>query len=582
MPSSSSTRGWRSAASASEWVDITWAEFEKQAAKVAAALAELGVEKGDRVAILANSRTEWAIIDVANLTAGFVTVPVYQSNLPHEVAYILDHAQAKVVFVEDREQLGKVLEVRGELPGLEHAILIDGKVKTPDFTLGWEHLIDRGEARLEREPDLLKTLCGAVEPDDMATIVYTSGTTGPPKGAVLTHKNLVFEAESLVAALPVDQTDETLLFLPLAHIFARVGFLGSLRLGYTVSFAESIERLLDNVAEVRPTFLFSVPRIYEKVYNAVLSGVIRGSRLKKQIFAFALAIGQAVSKRKQAGRWVPPWLALPFQAAELLVFNKLKRRFGGELRFFISGGAPLALEIAEFFHAAGMLVLEGYGLTENVAAACVNRMDKYRFGTVGPAIPNVDVRIADDGEVLLRGDNVFAGYHRNEKATAEAIVDGWFHTGDIGEVDDDGFLRITDRKKDLIVTSGGKNVAPQNIENLMKTAPIISQIMVHGDKRNYLTAILTIDEEEARSYAEHKEIEAEDWEELCEHPLIRSRVEREMAARNKGLASYETIKKFAIVAQEFEVGEELTPSLKVKRKVVTEKYQELLDGMYSA
>ncbi len=382
--------------------------------------------------------------------------------------------------------------------------------------------------------------------------------------------------------LDADESDETLLFLPLAHIFARVGFLAGLRMGFTTSFAESIDRLLDNVAEVRPTFLFSVPRIYEKVYNAVLSGVIRGSRLKKQIFAFALMMGKAVSKRKRAGRWVPPWLSLPFQAAELLVFNKLKKRFGGKMRFFVSGGAPLALEIAEFFHCAGMLVLEGYGLTETVAASNVNRLDNYRFGTVGPPIPGVDLRIADDGEVLLRGGNIFAGYYRNEKATSETIVDGWFHTGDIGEIDKDGFLRITDRKKDLIVTSGGKNVAPQNIENLMKTAPIISQIMVHGDKRNYLTAIITLDEEETRSYAEHKELEIEDWDELCQHPLIHARVEREMEARNKNLASYETIKKFQIVAQEFEVGEELTPSLKVKRKVVTEKYRDLLDGMYQS
>ena len=568
-------------AAAAEWVDIDWREFGRLVARLAAGLAELGLDPGDRVAILSNTRVEWALADVAVLASGLVTVPVYQSNLPHEVAYILEHCGAKAVFAEDREQLGKVLEVRGDLPALEHVVLIDGKVSVQGFVLGWNHLLQRGDARLVSEPGLLRARADAVEPDDVATIVYTSGTTGPPKGAVLTHGNLAFEAEALATVLPVDQRDETVLFLPLAHIFARVGFLGALRLGYTVSFAESIDRLLDDVAEVRPTFLFSVPRIYEKVYNAVLSGVLRGSRLKRQLFAFALAVGRAVSRRRQEGRWVPPWLLLPYQAAELLVFGKLSRRFGGNLRFFISGGAPLAREIAEFFHAAGMLVLEGYGLTENVAAACINLVDRYRFGTVGPPIPGVEVRIADDGEILLRGGNVFAGYYRNEEATAEALVDGWFHTGDIGELEADGLLRITDRKKDLIVTSGGKNVAPQNLENQLKTSPIISQAMVHGDKRNYLVALLTLDPEEVRAYAAHKEIESDDFAELCAHPVVRARVEREVEERNRRLASYETVKKFVIVAKEFEVGEELTPTLKVKRKVVTEMYRDLLDGLYS-
>ena len=568
-------------AEAAEWVDIDWDEFGKVVRQVGAALISLGVEKGDKVAILSNSRVEWAIVDMANFAIGAVTVPIYQSNLPDEVEYILDHAEAKVVFAEDREQLGKVLEVRQAVDKLEQAILIDGTVKTVDYVLGWEHVIERGDAALAERPDLVDKARAAVEPEDAATIFYTSGTTGRPKGAMLTHANLLTEMEGLSVALPVDERDETLLFLPLAHIFARVGFLGTLRLGYTVSFAESIERLLDHVAEVRPTFLFSVPRIYEKVYNTVLSGVIRGSRLKKQIFAFAMAVGGAVSRKKQQDKWVPPHLSIPFQAAEMLVFNKLKQRFGGKLRFFISGGAPLSREIAEFFHAAGMLVLEGYGLTENVAAATVNRIDKYRFGSVGVPLPGIEVRIAKDGEVLLKGGNVFAGYFKNEEATAEAIVDGWFHTGDIGEIDAQGFLRITDRKKDLIVTSAGKNIAPQNIENLMKTSPIVSQFMVYGDKRNYLTALVTIDEGEAVAYAEHKDIEFEEYAELCRHPVIYERVQREIEARNKKLASYETIKKFAIVEKDFEVGDELTPSLKVKRKVATKKYQQTLDELYA-
>jgi long-chain acyl-CoA synthetase len=566
---------------ADDWVDIDWREFERLVRRLGAALCSLGIAKGDRVAILSNSRWEWAVIDQATLAIGAVTVPVYQSNLPHEVKYILEHAGARVVFAEDQEQLSKVQLVRGELPRLDHAVLISGKAKEDEFTLAFDKLMERGKETLEESPTLVDDRLAQVDRDDMATIVYTSGTTGPPKGAVLTHKNLLFEVRALAPVMRVDESDETLLFLPLAHIFARVGAMACLQLGFTISYAESIERLLDNLAEVRPTFMFSVPRIYEKVYNKVLSGVQSGSRLKKQLFAFAMATGRAVSRRRQRGRWVPPYLALTFQAAEMLVFNKLKNTFGGKIRFFISGGAPLSREIAEFFHAAGMLVLEGYGLTECTAASNLNSPTAFRFGTVGKPLPGVDVRIADDGEILIKGDNNFSCYYKRDEATAEAIEDGWFHTGDIGTFDKDGFLQITDRKKDLIVTSGGKNIAPQNIENLLKTDPIISQVMVYGDKRNYLTALVTLDPDEAASYAEHKEIEYETIAELARNPVIQDRVDRAIKKKNQQLASYETIKKFAVLEADFEVGEELTPTLKVKRKFTTEKYIDILEGLYS-
>ena len=510
-----------------------------------------------------------------------MTVPVYQSNLAHEVRYVLDHAGARVVFAEDQEQLSKVQMVRAELARLEHAVLISGKAKEDGFTLAFDRLMERGREVLQANPEVVNERLARVGPRDTATIVYTSGTTGPPKGAVLTHQNLLFQARALAPVMRVDATDETLLFLPLAHIFARVGAMASLELGFTISYAESIDQLLDNLAEVQPTFMFSVPRIYEKVYNKVLAGVQSGSRLKKQLFAYAMAVGRAVSRRKQQGKWVPPHLSLSFQAAEMLVFGKLKRTFGGKIRFFISGGAPLAREIAEFFHAAGMLILEGYGLTETTAASNLNAPRAFRFGTVGKPLPGVKMRIADDGEILLRGDNIFAGYYRREDATAEVMQDGWFCTGDIGTIDADGLLRITDRKKDLIVTSGGKNIAPQNIENLLKTDPIISQVMVYGDKRNYLTALVTLDPDEAASYAEHKEIAWEHISELSRHPQIRDRVDRAIQKKNQKLASYETIKKFAILEGDFEVGEELTPTLKVKRKFTIEKYIDLLEGLYS-
>ena len=590
------------------WVDISWREFGDLVRRLGTGLAALGMEKGDRVAVLSNSRTEWAVIDQANLATGVITVPIYQSNLSHEVKYILDNAGARAVFVEDQEQLGKVLEVRSELPLLEYAILIKGKVKdvginvkpAPDdspyrgsvrgraepggFVLAYDKLLDLGKELLKEsggDTDPIRRRLDSLSQQDQATFVYTSGTTGPPKGAVLTHENLLFEVEALAPVMQVDQSDETLLFLPMAHIFARVGYLASMRLGFVVSFAESIDALMDNLAEIRPTFVFSVPRIYEKVYNKVISGVQSGSRLKKQLFAFAMAVGRAASRRLQQGKWVPPWISIPLQVAQMLVFNKLKKLFGGELRFFISGGAPLSREIAEFFHAAGILVLEGYGLTENTAASNLNSADAFKLGTVGRALEGVEVRIAEDGEIMLRGKNVFSGYHRREEATAEVLEeDGWFHTGDIGVIDEDGYLKITDRKKDLIVTSGGKNIAPQNIENLMKTDPMISQIMVYGDKRNYLTALVTLDPDEAASYAEHKELEYEDFAELTRDPIIHQKLDRVIQAKNRKLASYETIKKFAVLEQDFEIGEELTPTLKVKRKFTIEKYQKELDALY--
>ena len=563
-----------------EWVDVTWHEFEKKVEELAAKLLEFEIEKGDKVAILSNSRLEWGIIDIANFSVGAVTVPIYQSNLPEEVEYVLKHSEAKLVFVEDREQLAKVLEVRSELPILKHIILIEGKVKTPGFIIGYDSLFESGKQILAKTPNIVKDRTFKVKTEDIASIVYTSGTTGPPKGVLLTHGNFLFELDSLSKVLPVNESDETLLFLPLAHIFARIGFLAFLKKGFIVSFAESIDRLMDNMLEIRPTFLFSVPRIYGKVYNTIISGVSRSNRLSKQIFSFSMSIGRSVSKLKQNNKWIPPHLDFSNQVAELLVFNKLKKRFGGKLRFFISGGAPLSKEIAEFFHAAGIMILEGYGLTENVAAATLNTLDNYKFGTVGKLIPGVEVDFAEDGEILLKGKNIFKGYFKNEEATKESIDNDWFHTGDIGVIDNKGFLKITDRKKDLIVTSAGKNIAPQNIENLMKTTPILSQIMVYGDKRNYLTAIVTLNQDEVTIYADSKNIDYNEYKELLSHKLIINKVEREIQKKNKKLASYETIKKFRIIENEFEIGEELTPTLKVKRKVTIDKYIKVLDSMY--
>ncbi len=566
-----------------DWVDINWREFRRLVDRTAAALIKLGVEHGDRVAILSNTRYEWTLVDIANFCIGAVTVPIYPSILAHEVEYVLEHSEAKVVMCEDREQLAKVLEAKAKLPALQIAVLYEGKVKDDDgFVRSWTKLLESGRDSLVAEPALVDERLAAVKSDDVATICYTSGTTGPPKGVVLPHSNLLFEAEALNDAMQADETDETLLFLPLAHIFARVGMLGTLRMGYIVSYAESIERAVDNMQEVRPTFVFSVPRVYEKIYEKIQGDLSRAGRLKKQIFAFAMAVGGAVSRSRQRGGGIPPHLYLSYKAADLLVFGKLKRTFGGKLRFFISGGAPLSREIAEFFHAADLLVLEGYGLTENVAAVNLNRVDKYKFGTVGPALKGVEQRIAADGEIMIRGPNIMREYFKNPEATAEVLEsDGWFHTGDIGEIDPQGLLRITDRKKDLIVTAGGKNIAPQNLENHIKTAPFLSQVMVYGDKRKYLSALFTLNVDELEKWAERHEIEYEDLREVAVLPEIEAKVERILKEKNKSLASYETIKRFAIVWPDFEVGEELTPTLKVKRKFTCEKYRDLLESLYA-
>ena len=567
-----------------EWVSHTWKDLRKMVDETAAALVAEGVERGDRVAILANSRMEWCVVDLANFTLGSVTVPIYQSNLPDEVEYILDHSGAKIVFVEDGEQLSKVQQIRGACPAVTRAIQFSGKVRSDDeFVRALDRFRDAGREYMDAHPGILEERLDAVTREDMATIVYTSGTTGRPKGAVLTHDALLFEIGSLSSVMRVDTTDETLLFLPMAHIFARVGFLVTLQCGFIISFAENIATVMTNMAEIQPTFVFSVPRIYEKVYTTVTTKISKGLRLSKQMFGFALFVGRWISRIKREGRWAwwkYPHLVFLGEMANMLVFNRLAKLFGGKLRFFISGGAPLPREIAEFMHSIGVLVLEGWGLTETTAAATLNTLDAYRFGAVGKVLPGCQVVVADDGELLIGGRNLLREYYRRPEATAETIIDGWFHTGDIGEIDDDGFVRITDRKKDLIVTSGGKNIAPQNIENWMKQDAFISQVMVYGDKRNYLVALVTLDELEVTRYADEKELEYESFPELTRHPRIRYKIDKAMEEKNKKLPSWETIKYWTVLERDFEVGEELTPTLKVKRKVCTDKYWDILDGMY--
>lgn len=564
-----------------EWMTLTWKEYGIRVRRLCAALLQDGLQHADKVAIISNSRLEWAICDLAIQSIGCVTVPVYQSNMADEVEYILKHADVKVVFLEDREQLAKVLEVRANLPQLEKVILFTGKVKDEDtFLEAFPKMLSRGREVEDRISSVFSERKAAVSRNDVATICYTSGTTGPPKGVVLTHRSILAELEGLRQHIKISTADETLLFLPMAHIFARSGLLGQLAVGYIISFAGSIDTILQDFADIRPTFVFSVPRIYEKIYTKIISGVKSGSRLKRQIFAFSVFFGRIASSCKQRGRSVPPWIAVFYTMSEMLVFNKIKRLFGGKLKFCISGGAPLAKELAEFFHAAGVLILEGYGLTENAAGACMNQPDLYRFGSVGKPFNGLQVKIADDGEILLKGDILFSGYFKNQQATDECLVDGWFHTGDVGEISADGLLMITDRKKDLIVTSGGKNIAPQNLENLINGDRFISQSVVIGDKRKYLIALIGLNQDEIVAYAKEKQIPFDEADDLYRKKEIAQLVDAAIKSVNSKLPSFQTIKRFAIIPKEFEIGEELTPTLKVKRKIIMKRYKEVIDSLY--
>ena len=544
------------------WRTMTWNDLDRAAREIAAGLRSIGLEPGDRVCLLANTRWEWIACDVGILMAGGVTVPIYQSSLPDQVDYIVADSGAKVVIVEDATQYAKV----GARTGVRSVTMTGrvGDVPTlPDLRAAGARWLDELPGELERGWD-------AIKPEHIFTIVYTSGTTGPPKGVVLTHKNIAYECTALEHVLTLDENDEQLLFLPLAHIFARILEWTAISRGCITAFAEGIPELIGNMKEIRPTFMGAVPRVYEKAFVKIQAGfeAQRKTPAGKTVIDWALSVGRQLSREQQAGRAPSFPLAIQARLANRLVFEKVQATFGGRLRYFISGGAPLAREIAEFFHAVGILVLEGYGLTETTAATNLNRPNAYKFGTVGQPIPGCSLKIAADGEVLMRGDNILREYYGLPDATREAIdPEGWFHSGDIGVIDEAGYLRITDRKKDIIVTAGGKNVAPQNLESALKAScPFVSQVVVHGDQRPYLVALVTVNDEAVKAAGE-----------VDPKAVIGAAIEK----LNGQLPSYETIKKFAILPADFsqETGE-LTPTLKVKRKFCSEKFRSVLDGLY--
>jgi len=563
-----------------EWVGIDWAETRDRVNRISRGLIALGTKKGDRVCILSGTRLEWVLCDYGTVCSGAVTVGIYPSNLPADCAYIINHCDAELVFVENNEQLAKILEVRADLPNLRQIVIYDGQTDSANGVISWEDFLARADEIDEEHRELRGKEIGS---DDLASLVYTSGTTGVPKGAMITHKNLIFTSWSAGQSLYIEPHFCTLLFLPLAHVFARLIVYCCLANGNLTAFAEDVTTVGDNLKEIQPHFIASVPRVYEKVYDKVLSGAEAAGGIKLKLFNFAIDTGTQVSKLQQAKKSIPTGLGLKRAIADKLVLHKIRDALGGRLVWAVSGAAPLNPMIAEFFHACGVTIVEGIGMTENTSFTNVNRLDNNKFGTVGQLGPGIEQRVAEDGEVLFRGDNVMKGYFKDPEGTAETInSDGWLYTGDIGEIDDEGFLKITDRKKDLIVTAGGKNVAPQRIERIMRTSHYIAQVLAYGDKRKFISALITLEPDNIQAWAVEHGLGTKSVAELAALPEVTRLIEGEVEERNRHLASFESIKRFHILPRDFSIEDgEMTPTLKIKRKVVVQKFQNELESLYT-
>jgi long-chain acyl-CoA synthetase len=562
------------------WRDVTWKETEDNVLAIASGLLAEGLEMGSAVAILSGNRKEWVYADLGVLSAGVKNVPIYPTNTADQVGYILEDSGSEMVFVENRSQLDKVLKVKKDLPKLRRAIVIEPHAEQDEFVTDLAALMKKGKASLDRAA--IEKRWKAVDPEDVATLIYTSGTTGNPKGVMLCHRNLVSNIQGIRDFLSIQPGTRDLQFLPICHSFGRMEVLGFMMYRGVVTFAESIEKIPDNLKEVKPQVFITVPRLLEKVHAKIMSGVESGSNVKKTLFAWALGVGGKVSRAKMEKRPVPLALAVQFRVAEKLVFSKIQAALGGELEYLVYGAAPLASEIEEFFAAAGISILGAYGLTETSPGLTGNLPNDYRLGTVGKPWSDTEIRIAADGEILARGPQIMKGYWNKPEATREVLdEEGWFYTGDIGVVDSDGFLKITDRKKDLIITAGGKNVAPQNIENFLKMDEAVEQLAVIGDRRKYLVALIVPNFQWLEAFAKEKGITGSRVE-LIASPVVKQEYERRIAEKNKNLAKYETIKSFELLSEEFSVENNMfTPTMKVRRKNVMQIYNDLIESMYT-
>jgi long-chain acyl-CoA synthetase len=556
------------------WSEVSWSEADERVRAYANGLLARGVRKGDNVALLARNSLDWALVDFALAQIGAVGIPVYASSSARDVGYVLSHSEAVAIVCEDATQLAKVEEVSGELPALQHVLTYHDL----------EDLATHGRDYAATNPSALDDAAAAIGEEDLFTIIYTSGTTGPPKGCMLSNRN--YHAMATI----VDRMEETyyrpddvmLLYLPLAHNYGRLMLLLGAHVGFTIAFLADPLRVAEALPQVRPTLLPSVPRVYEKVHTAVLAKFDSATGVKRRLIDWALPIGREVSRLESAGEPVPTGLRRKHRIADRLVFSKVREPFGGRLRMPGSGGAPLSKEIIEFFDAVGIRITEGYGLTECTTAASTNRPDVYRFGSVGQPLPGFDVRIADGGEIEVRSDTVFQGYYKDPEATASVLGDdGWLKTGDIGHLDGDGFLHITDRKKDILVTAGGKNVAPQNLENELKTSKYVSQALVVGDAKPYVAALVTLDPVEVGRWAEAQGID-EDAATLAGDDRVRALIQGVVDEANRERSRFEQVKRFAILPRDFtmEAGE-ITPTLKVRRRAVQEHFAAEIDALYA-
>jgi len=575
-----------------KWESLTWNQTRDRVRALALGLHSLGLTSQARCAIASSTRVEWVLADLAILCAGGASTTIYPSSGPPDCAFIVSDSGSMVAFAENDEQVAKLVEQRGAMPGLSRVIAFEGAAGgDDDWVMSLSELEEVGAGVHAERPELFDELVSAVRSDHLATLIYTSGTTGRPKGVRLDHANWLYEAEALRVMGDemraqgwemLDADDVQYLWLPLAHSFGKVMQVAQLRLGFTTAVDGRVERIVDNLAVVRPTFMAAAPRIFEKVFNRVVMQAKEGGAAKYRIFRWAVGVGDQVARLREEGREPGGLLAARYRVADRLVFARLRARFGDRLKFFVSGSAPLAPEIGRFFYGAGITILEGYGLTETSAGAFLTRPGDVRFGSVGLPLPGTEVRIAEDGEVLLRGGSVMRGYHNLSGATQEVLDEaGWFATGDIGALEN-GRLRITDRKKELIKTSGGKYVAPQSIESRFKSlCPYVGNLVVHGDRRPYCVALVTLDAEAIEVWAEANGLGALNYLGLTREPRVRAMLQEAIDELNRGLPRHESVKDFAILPNELTVEQgEITPSLKMRRRAVEERYRDLLDGMY--
>jgi long-chain acyl-CoA synthetase len=561
------------------WHDVSYAELGDIVREIALGLMDLGIAHGDRVCILANTRPEWSYADMAATEAGAVTVPIYQTNSPEECAWVIGDSGARAIVCEDEQQLAKIAAVREQLPELEMVIVIDPPAESSEGVITLSGVRERGRSR---SPEELHARRASIALEDPYTFIYTSGTTGPPKGCVLTHGNYRAIMDMVREVGQIEEDEVTYLYLPLAHAYALLIQLAAFDLGTTIAyFGGDTKQIVAELMEVHPTYLPSVPRVFEKVYT-MAHGVIEAQPPEERAQTeAAIALGAKVRDMMLRGESIPEELQKPFEEADEKLFKNVRAIFGGQVRRATSGAAPIAREILEFFWACGVPVLEGYGMTETATAATISTIENHKFGTVGRPFPGVELKIAEDGEILIKGANIFQGYHHNADASFGAVTDGWLHTGDLGSIDGDGYLSITGRKKDIIITAGGKNLTPANIENDLKQCRWISQAVMHGDKRPYPVILITLDEEEIAGYAREQGL-PEDVASLCTEPSIEELIGKEVERVNSRYAQVEQVKRFAILDHDLsqETGE-LTPTLKVKRNVVAEKYADLLDSLYT-